>query len=419
VLGSGIFLVAASIATSLPSPYLIIAVWVAGGLLSLAGCLTYAELSAAMPQSGGQYVYLRESFGEQVAFLNGWAQFLVIQPAAIAGVAAAFAIYAGYFLHWNPMALRFLAAAEVIFLTIFNYFGVKAGGLINDIFTVIKVAAVLLLIGAGLFVHLPVATGNFTHFFSTGSSTVNGFGLAMIAVLWGYQGWDYTTFVAEEVKDPKRNIPRSLIYGMVILIAIYIITNLAYLKVMPMAAMAKSSLPAADVAQRVVGPIGAALISVAIMISCFSCDEANIIAAPRIYYAMAKDGLFFRRCAQVQPKYKTPAFSLIVGGVWTVVLVLSNSFDQLYTMTVFASFVFYALGGLALFMLRKKYPDIERPYKVSSWVAVVFILVSLIFIVNALWTSLLPSLEGLVLIGIGVPVYYWFRRAQRKQAAGQ
>lgn len=186
-----------------------------------------------------------------------------------------------------------------------------------------------------------------------------------------------------------------------------------------MAAMAKSSLPAADVAQRVVGPIGAALISVAIMISCFSCDEANIIAAPRIYYAMAKDGLFFRRCAQVQPKYKTPAFSLIVGGVWTVVLVLSNSFDQLYTMTVFASFVFYALGGLALFMLRKKYPDIERPYKVSSWVAVVFILVSLIFIVNALWTSLLPSLEGLVLIGIGVPVYYWFRRAQRKQAAGQ
>lgn len=415
VLGSGIFLVASTIAGSLPSPWLIILVWVVGGLLSMAGCLTYAELASTMPQSGGQYVYLREAFGEHVAFLNGWTQFLVIQPAAIAGVAAAFAIYAGYFLHWSPLQLRFLAAGEVMVLTVFNYYGVKGGGLVNDIFTVAKVAAVLLLVGAGLFVHPAQDSGNFTHFFTNGGSTVGGFGLAMIAVLWAYQGWDYTTFIAEEVKDPKRNIPRSLIIGMLILITVYIITNLAYLKVMPMAAMAASSLPAADVAQRVVGTIGAALISVAIMVSCFGCDEANIIAAPRIYYAMAKDGLFFKRCAKVHPKYKTPSFSLVVGGIWTCVLVLSNSFDQLYTMTVFGSFVFYALGGLAVFTLRKKYPTIERPYRVAGWIVVVFILVSLVFIVNALVTSFKPSLEGLILIAIGSPVYFWFRKFQKKE----
>jgi len=417
VIGSGIFLVASTIAGSLPSPWLIILVWIVGGLLSMAGCLAYAELSAAMPQSGGQYVYLREAFGEQVAFLNGWTQFLVIQPAAIAGVAAAFAIYAGYFLHWSPLALRFLAAGEVMALTIFNYYGVKGGGLLNNIFTVAKVGAVLLLVGAGLFVHPAQDTGNFTHFFSNGGSTFGGFGVAMIAVLWAYQGWDYTTFIAEEVKDPKRNIPRALIIGMAILIVVYIITNFAYLKVMPMAAMAASSLPAADVAQRVVGTVAAALISIAIMVSCFGCDEANIIAAPRIYYAMAKDGLFFKRCASVHPKYKTPAFSLIVGGIWTCVLVMTNSFDQLYTMVIFGSFIFYALGGLSVFILRKKYPAIERPYLVSGWIVVVFIIVSLVFIINALVTSFTPSMEGLILIAIGIPAYYWFRKMQRRAAA--
>ena len=414
VIGSGIFMVAASMANTIPSPGLIILAWIVGGLLSLAGCLTYAELSAAMPQSGGQYVYLREAYGERIAFLNGWTQFLVVQPGSIASVAAAFSIYAGYFLPLEKMGLRVLAAGVILVLTAFNYYGVKQGGIINNIFTVAKVAAILLLIGAGLFITPIESSGNFQNFFSTNGVSISAFGLAMIAVLWGYQGWDYTTFIAEEVKNPKKNIPLALALGMVILIVIYIVINFAYLNVLPLSEMANSALPAADVALRVVGPTGAALISIAIMISCFGSNGANIMSAPRIYYAMAKDGLFFKKCGEVHPKYKTPGFSLIIGGLWSCVLVLSNSFDQLYSMTVFAAFTFYALGGISIFILRKKYPDIERPYKVPMLVAAIFIIVSIIFVINSLITSFQTSLFGLVIILLGFPVYFFFKRKKEQ-----
>ncbi|QHI71286.1 APC family permease [Aminipila terrae] len=411
VLGSGIFMVASTMAQQLPSPFLIIVAWIVGGLLSLAGCLAYSELSAAMPQSGGQYVYLREAYGEKIAFLNGWTQFLVVQPGCIASVAAAFSIYAGYFFPtFGDMGLRLIAVAVIIVLTIINYLGVKEGSLINNIFTVAKVAAILILIGAGLFISPELASGNFQNFFTLNGVNLSTFGLAMIAVLWGYQGWDYTTFIAEEVKNPKKNVPLALSIGMIILIVIYIITNLAYLNVLTLGEMASATLPAADVALKVIGPTGGALISIAIMVSCFGSNNANILAAPRIYYAMAKDGLFFKKCAEVHPKFKTPGFSLIVGGVWACVLAMTNSFDQLYSMTVFAAFAFYALGGISVFVLRKKYPAIERPYKAPAFVVIVFILVSVVFVVNALVTSFNASLLGLVLIVIGFPVYAAFKK---------
>lgn len=410
VIGSGIFMVAATMANILPSPFLIIVTWILGGLLSLAGCLTYAELSASLPQSGGQYVYLREAFGERIAFLNGWTQFLVVQPGCIASVAAALSIYAGYFFPFGTIGQRLVAVAVILVLTALNYVGVKEGGIVNNIFTVAKVAAILILVGAGLFIDPSQSSGNFENFFSTEGATFSAIGLAMISVLWGYQGWDYTTFIAEEVKDPQKNIPRALAIGMTIITLIYVIINLAYLKVLPLADMAASELPAADVALKVVGPVGAALISIAIMVSCFGSNDANIMTAPRIYYAMAKDGLFFKKCAEVHPKYKTPGFSLIIGGLWSCVLVLTNSFDQLYSMTVFGAFAFYTLGGLAIFVLRKKYPDIKRPYKVPALVAFAFILVSAVFVINALVTSLQPSLIGLVIILIGFPVYLVFKK---------
>lgn len=410
VIGSGIFMVAASMANTLPSPFLIVLTWIIGGLLSLAGCLTYAELAASMPQSGGQYVYLREAFGERIAFLNGWTQFLVVQPGCIASVAAALSIYAGYFYPFSTMGQRFLAVAVILVLTALNYIGIKQGGIVNNIFTVAKVLAIFILIGAGLFIDPGQSSGNFENFFSMDGITFSAFGLAMIAVLWGYQGWDYTTFIAEEVKEPQKNIPRALAIGMTIITLIYAIINLAYLKVLPLSEMANSELPAADVALKVVGPVGAALISVAIMISCFGSNDANIMTAPRIYYAMAKDGLFFKKCAEVHPKFKTPGFSLLIGGLWSSVLVLTNSFDQLYSMTVFAAFAFYTLGGIAVFVLRKKYPEIARPYKVPAIVVYAFILVSMVFVVNALITSIQPSLVGLVLILIGFPVYFYFRK---------
>lgn len=420
VIGSGIFMVAATMANTLPSPCLIILVWIIGGLLSLAGCLAYAELAASMPQSGGQYVYLREAFGERIAFLNGWTQFLVVQPGCIASVAAAFSIYAGYFLPLGTVGQRLIAVAVILVLTALNYIGIKEGGIVNNIFTVAKVAAILILIGAGLFTNPSESSGNFQNFFSTEGASVSAIGLAMISVLWGYQGWDYTTFIAEEVKDPQKNIPRALAIGMTIITLIYVIINLAYLKVLPLAEMAASELPAADVALKVVGPIGAALISIAIMISCFGSNDANIMTAPRIYYAMAKDGLFFKKCAEVHPKFKTPGFSLIIGGLWSCVLVLTNSFDQLYSMTVFGAFAFYSLGGIAIFVLRKKYPDIERPYKAPTLVVFAFILVSIIFVINALITSLQPSLMGLVLILIGFPVYLLFKkRSSQGEQLGQ
>lgn len=410
VIGSGIFMVAASMANILPSPFLILLAWIIGGLLSLAGCLTYAELAASMPQSGGQYVYLRESFGERIAFLNGWTQFLVVQPGSIASVAAALSIYAGYFIPYGTLGQRLFAMVVILVLTALNYIGIKQGGIVNNIFTVAKVIAIFMLIGAGLFITPSESSGNFQNFFTTEGITLSALGLAMISVLWGYQGWDYTTFIAEEVKDPQKNIPRALAIGITIITVIYVIINLAYLKVLPLADMANSELPAADVALKVVGPAGAALISIAIIISCFGSNDANIMTAPRIYYAMAKDGLFFKKCAEVHPKYKTPGFSLVIGGLWSSVLVLTNSFDQLYSMTVFAAFTFYALGGIAIFVLRKKYPDIERPYKAPALVVFAFIVVSIIFVINALITSIQPSLIGLVLILIGFPVYFYFKK---------
>lgn len=417
VVGSGIFLVASSMAGTIPSPGFIILAWVIGGLLSLSGCLAYSELSATMPKSGGQYVYLREAYGDRLAFINGWTQFLVVQPGSIASVAACFGLYAGYFLHLPPVGLRLIAVAVIIILTIINYFGVKNGGLVNNIFTVAKVAAILILIGAGLFAGQQAGAGNWANFTSTNGISLSAFGFAMIAVLWGYQGWDYTTFVAEEVQNPKRNIPRALTIGMLAIIAIYVITNLAYLNVLSIGEIAKSSLPAADTAARVVGPIGAALISVAIMISCFGSDDANIMSAPRIYYAMAKDGLFFKKMAEVHPKYKTPAFSLIISGIWSSVLVMTNSFDQLYAMTVFAAFTFYAMGGIAVFILRKKYPDIERPYRCPSWIAAVFVIVSIVFVINTLVTDPRDSLFGCIIIAAGFAAYNYFNRARQKELA--
>lgn len=416
VVGSGIFLVAADIANIITSPGMIIIAWIAGGLLSLCGCLTYAELSATMPRSGGQYVFLREAYGEPIAFLNGWTQFLAVQAGSIASVAACFGLYAGYFLHVGDMGLRWVAVAVILILTIINYYGVKHGGLVNNIFTLAKVAAILLLVGAGLLYGGGGAAGHFDNFFSTDGMTLSAFGVAMIAVLWGYQGWDYTTFIAEEVQDPKRNIPKALTIGMLIIIAIYVVTNLAYLNAMSVTDIANSKLPAADVAKMVMGPMGAAFISLAIMISCFGSDDANIMSAPRIYYAMAKDGLFFKKFGEVHPEHKVPGFSILIGGLWACVLVLTNSFDQLYSLTVFAAFTFYALGGVAVFVLRKKYPDIERPYKTPSWIVITFIIVSLVFVGNTLVTTPRASLFGLCVIGLGIPVYYYFKK-KKEQAS--
>jgi len=417
VIGSGIFLVAADIANIIASPGMILIAWVVGGMLSLAGCLSYAELSSTMPRSGGQYVFLREAYGEPIAFLNGWTQFLAVQAGSIASVAACFGLYAGYFLPFSDMGLRWVAVAVIVILTVINYYGVRHGGLVNNIFTIAKVAAILLLVGAGLsFTGGGSLSGSFENFFSTDGMTLSAFGLAMIAVLWGYQGWDYTTFIAEEVQDPKRNIPKALTIGMLIIIAIYVITNLAYLNTMSVTEIANSKLPAADVATIVIGPLGAAFISIAIMISCFGSDDANIMSAPRIYYAMAKDGLFFKKFGEVHPKYKTPGFSILVGGLWSCILVLTNSFDQLYSLTVFAAFTFYALGGVAVFILRKKYPDIERPYKAPSWIVVTFIIISLVFVGNTLVTNLRASLFGLGVIAIGILMYFYFK-AKKDQGA--
>lgn len=417
VVGSGIFLVASSIAGTMPSPGLIILAWIVGGLLSLSGCLAYSELSATMPKSGGQYVFLREAYGDRVAFLNGWTQFLVVQPGSIASVAAAFGLYSGYFLHLDTMGLRLVAVGVIILLTVINYFGVKSGGIVNNIFTIAKVAAILILVGAGLFAGTHAGAGNWANFTSTNGFSLSAFGFAMIAVLWGYQGWDYTTFVAEEVQNPKRNIPRALTIGMLVIIGIYIVTNLAYMNLLSITDIANSTLPAADAAQVVMGPIGAAFISLAIMISCFGSDDANIMSAPRIYYAMAKDGLFFKKMAEVHPKYKTPAFSLIISGIWASILVMTNSFDQLYSMTVFAAFTFYAMGGVAVFILRRKYPNVDRPYKCPSWVVAVFVAVSAVFVINTLLTDPRNALFGCIIIALGFVAYHFFDQGRKKDQA--
>jgi len=417
MIGTGIFIVPAEITRSLGTREAALSVWAVTGLLSLFGALSFGELAAMMPQAGGQYVYLREAYGPLVGYLCGWSFFVAAQTGGISVLAVGFAEYVNQFLPLTPWEQKAVAAASIAALTAINYLGVREGGAVQSILTGLKVGAMgaLILLGYVLVRGLPGGPSALA--VHTGERFVASFGVAMVGAFWAYEGWNTSTFVAGEVKRPERNLPLALILGTTAVTVLYIALNLVYYHVLPMDQVARSTRVGADAAVSIFGHTGAYLVSLLIIISTLGSLNGSILAAPRVYYAMAKDGLFFRWCARVHPRFHTPHVALIVQGVWAMVIVAAGTYEQLFTYAIFAAFVFYALTALAVVVLRRTRPDAPRPYRVFGYpyVPMVFVLGSACFLVNTLIEEPVEAGFGAIMLGVGVPVYwFWKRRAVPK-----
>lgn len=409
VIGSGIFLLPNVIARSLPSAPAILAVWVAAGLMSYFGALAYAELGAMMPATGGQYVYLREAFGPGCAFLSGWIFLLAVIPGGMAFLAAGFSIYLDHFIPLSPVLRQVVSLTLLAVLTAANYIGVKQGAWIQRIFTSLKIAGLLLLIGAAAFAPgAPAASG------SVPPLSYHGVGYALTACLMAYMGWSYVSFVAGEIRDPERNLPRAMTLGMAAVIAIYVLANLAYLHVMSVPEVAATERVGAAVAARTMGPRGASVLSAVVLLSIIGALNGNILTGARIPFAQAQDGLFFHRFARVHPRFETPAFAIVALSCWTAVLVVTGSFEMLFAYALLSAWIVFSLGVAAVWVLRRKMPAAPRPYKMWGYpyTMAAFLAVSAWFMADAVINQPKPSLMAVIVCAAGIPFYlYWRSRA--------
>jgi APA family basic amino acid/polyamine antiporter len=418
-IGGGIFRTPAGIATRVPDPVLMMGVWILGGLIVLCGALAFAELSASMPETGGMYVYLREGWGRPFGFLYGWAQLVLIRAAALGGISSVFGEYFLRVVGIDP-ALHadwadYLAAGAIVFAGATNIVGVRLGALFAGISTIAKFGALALLVIASFLMGGSVGA-SFSNFSSTGAAVDAGvFGLALISVMWAYDGFADLTFASGEVKDPQRNLPRAIIIGTVLIIAIYLTANAAYLYVNPIGVMAKSRLISADTMGALFGQVGVSFVSVIVMISTFGSLMGSMLASPRIFFAMADDQLLFEPIARVHPKWKTPYIAIALACVLGVGMVMTQTFEQLTDTFVLAMWPFYALSVAAIYTLRKSQPNLNRPYKVIGYpvVPAVFIAAAIYLVVNALVTDPKWTTITFAVVLLGLPVYYiWFARKQ-------
>ena len=417
VIGSGIFLVPGEVlkqAGGQIGPAML--VWLVGGLLSLLGALTYGELSAVNPKAGGIYVHLRDCFGPLPAFLFGWTLFFAMNGGTVATLAVAFSTMLSQIVPLSAAMTKVVAVAMIAVLTLVNIKGTRESADLQDWTTMIKVVAILL---------MAVALFAFGHGFSSSSTAIwpssfsgslaSGFGLAMIGVLWAYEGWQYVTFSAGEVINPQRNYPRAMFAGTAVLIAIYLIANLAYLAALGAEGVASSTSVAAESLTAVVNPTAAKLIALTILVSVFSAANANVLTCPRVYYAMANDGLFFRKLGEVHPRFGTPAFAIVAGSLWSAVLALAGTFTELLTYVVFCGWIFYGLTAATIFVYRKRIPAAGRPYNVPGypWTPSLFIVAAFLLVANTLFNNLRdqPGKTGLALgsIALGLPAYLIWR----------
>ena len=413
MIGSGIFLVPATIALFLPSSPLILFVWVIGGIVSLFGALSIAELGALYPKAGGQFVYLREAYGPLWGFLYGWTAFTVIMCGAISAVAVGFATYLTSFLPLSDAGIKIVAIASIMILTVINCFGVKLGAVIQNGLTLLKMLLLGIFIFMGFFVKGAVATGVQSQTLPL-AGIAGPFGLALVAVLWSYDGWIEITYVAGEVKNPQKYIPRSLILSTLIVILIYILINLTYITVLPIGTISRSTLVAADAATVIFGQGGAQIAAFCVIVALLGTNNGFVLTGARIYYAMAADKIFFRSLAKIHPTYRTPVASLVAQGMWASLLVLTGTFSQLFTYVIFASWIFYAMAAGAVMVLRRRSPRTERPYKVWGYPAtpVIFILFSMYLVIDTVIEDPRDALIGLAIILAGIPGYmYWRRRS--------
>ena len=415
VIGSGIFVLPNLIAQNVPSPAAILALWIVSGVLSFFGALAYAELGAMMPATGGQYVYLREAYGPLCAFVSGWTFMLAVLSGGSAWLAVTFSIYAGYFVRLTPVTSKIVSIALIAAVSAVNYVGVKEGAWVQRAFTYLKIAALLVLIGAGFLSPHSAATAAAVGSAARPPFSLAHFGIAMAACLMAYNGWSYVSFVAGEVKDPQRNLLRAMTVGMTAVALLYVFTNAAYLRVMTVPQIAATERVGADLATRTMGSIGGTFVSLTILLSIIGAVNGCILTAARIPFAQARDRLFFARFGEIHPRFQTPAFAILASAVWTALLVLTGSYDTLYSYSILAAWIFYTMSVGAVFVLRRKLPDLARPYRMwgypyTLWL---FVAVSVWFMLNALVTEPRPSLMAFVIVAAGILAYWLWRRLAR------
>ena len=428
VIGSGIFLTTGGMVREVPSASLVLLAWVLGGLLAIAGGLTYSEMGAMFPRSGGVYVFLREAYGPLPAFLYGWAALFVVLSGGCAAVSVGFAEYLSYFipqvspkivlvqLTW-PVAVSISAgqltgAACLVILGAINYVGVRRGNLVNVVTTTTKVAGVAALPVMALLasrVHpelTPVVPPDLAR-------PAASFGVAMIAVLRPYEAWYFITYAAGEIKDPQKNVPRALIFGILALMTIYVSVNVAYFFALPIGEIKGVDRIAEKAATALMGPGGATFVALTVVVSTFGCNVAAILAGSRLLFAMASDGVFLPVASRVHPKYRTPHIAIVALTAWSTVLALSGTYNQLFTYVMFASILFNVAAGIALFKLRSDRPEQRRPYRTWGYpvVPLVFIGGSVAFVLNTLMERPTESLAGMGLLVLGLPAYFYWKRA--------
>ncbi len=435
VIGTGIFRSPAGIATKVPDENLYLLIWAAGGFFALCGALTYAELAGALPHTGGVFVYLRQGFGRLPAFLFGWSELVIIRASALGAISTVFAEYLlRLFRIENADAVHYVAAGAILLVACFNIAGIKVGALVQNLTTVAKYLALALLVLAAFVIggNHP-APESLQVVSPVGVLSPSLFGLAFISLLWVYDGWADVTFVSGEVKRPERNLPMALIFGTLAVIVIYMLANLAYLHLLTINQIAGSKLVAADTAYRIVGDTGVTLVSIAVIISAFGTLNGSMMTGPRVFFAMADDGLFFKKIGSVHPRFKTPYVAISLAATIAIAFVLVRTFEQLADTFVLAIWPFYAGGVAAVYMLRRKRPDLPRPYKTLGYpvTPALFLLAALFLLGNALaddlrYYGVLPggptssgSSGALMVFGIilaGIPAYFIWKAMHSRKA---
>jgi basic amino acid/polyamine antiporter, APA family len=420
IIGSGIFLTPAVVAQRVASPGLTVAVWVLGGVIALAGAFCFAELGSLLPRAGGGYVYLREAFGSLPAFLYGWTLLLVISTGAIAAVAFTFASYAATLMGWSEAAVTRVAVVAVIALSGITFVGVRPAASAQNVFTVLKLVALAGLIGVGLVMGTRSSSAlDVTSFpaLEQPHSLITAVGIALIPVLFSYGGWQQTNFVAEEIIEPERTLPRALVLGVLGVVLVYCLANVVYVRQLGVEGLAKSIAPASDVMTGLFGRAGGVFIGVGITVSTFGFLNLVILVTPRVYQAMASDGVFFQRAARLHPRFRTPSIAIAVQGIWAIALLLSGTYDELLDYVVFGDWIFFGLTGATLFVLRRGARQAATgTFRTPGYPLVpgIFVAAAGYVVVSSILSNPRNAVIGSALIGAGIPVYSFWRRGKTR-----
>ena len=415
VIGSGIWVVpGAVLRASGGDPGVALLVWLVGGAFSLLGALTFAELGGMLPEAGGSYVYVREAFGPLPAFLLGWTLFLAIGSGSIATLAVAFGNYAGELVPVGPVTRKLLALGVIAAVTVVNIRGTRHAANVQNWSTAIKVGAILTLSVAGLVLGQGLSqTGPRLFTTQLSGTVISGAGVALLGVLWAYEGWQNVTYSAGEAVDPQRTFSRGIVIGTIGLIVIYLTANIGYLAALGPDAVASSDRVAADAVRTLAGPAAAKVITAAVLVSMFSAANGVTLTDTRCYFAMARDGVFFRKLAEVHPRFGTPAFAILTSSAWAMLLTF-GTFEQLLTYVVFASWLFAALAAASVFVLRRRRPNAPRPFRVPGYplTPALFIAAAGAIVVNTFYARPLQAVAGIGIVLLGTPVYLFWKRAK-------